>query len=229
MRALKITFRMLGFALLIFIGLVALYFVAAWILSRLHTRREEPVGSGVTIYIKTNGVHTDLVVPVRNALKDWRGDLAFAHTRSGDTAARYVGIGWGDKGFYLNTPTWADLKASTAFTAAFGLGGTALHATFYTTLAEGKDCVKIGLRPDQYERLVAFIENSFRRDAAGRSQWIQTDAVYGEFDAFYEAKGSYSIFHTCNGWANDGLKACGQKACWWTPFDWGIFRLYRKE
>ncbi len=220
----------LRFAARLVAGLLAgilLYLGAAWLLSRLHTDAERPVGSDVFIYLKTNGVHTDLVVPVRHALKDWRPDLAFAHTRSGDTTATYVGIGWGDKGFYLETPTWADLKASTAFKAAFGLGGTALHATFYNGLREGRDCIRLPLRGDQYQRLVRYIENSFDRDATGSTQWIQTAAVYGEFDAFYEAKGAYSLFHTCNTWANDGLKACGQKACRWTPFDRGIFALYR--
>ncbi len=209
------------------IAFVLLYLGAAWVLSLLSTGPEPVTKPGVVIYIRTNGVHADLVVPVRNAIKDWRQDLAFAHTKSGDTAAQYAGIGWGDKGFYLNTPTWADLTVATAFKAAFGLGGTALHATFYRELKEGKDCVRLLLSNDQYSRLVRFIESRFRRDEAGKTLWIQTDAVYGEFDAFYEAKGRYSIFHTCNTWANNGLKACGQKACWWTPFDRGIFNLYR--
>jgi hypothetical protein len=39
--------------------------------------------------------------------------------------------------------------------------------------------------------------------------------------------GSYNLFHTCNTWTNDALKAGGQKACWWTPFDAGIFRQYQ--
>ena len=60
------------------------------------------------------------------------------------------------------------------------------------------------------------------------AMYINTDAVYGKNDAFYEANGSYSLFHTCNTWANNGLKACGQKACFWTPFDSGIFYHYDK-
>lgn len=42
--------------------------------------------------------------------------------------------------------------------------------------------------------------------------FIPTDAVYGINDAFYDAKGKYSFFETCNTWANDGLKEAGQKA-----------------
>ena len=31
-------------------------------------------------------------------------------------------------------------------------------------------------------------------------------------DAFYEAKGRYSLFFTCNTWTNNALKICKQKA-----------------
>ena len=50
---------------------------------------------------------------------------------------------------------------------------------------------------------------------------------YGKNDAFYEATGRYSLFHTCNTWTNNALKIAGQKACVWTPFDTGIFYHYQ--
>ncbi|MFP3836064.1 DUF2459 domain-containing protein, partial [Chryseobacterium sp. SIMBA_028] len=46
-------------------------------------------------------------------------------------------------------------------------------------------------------------------------------------DAFYDAKGTYSFFYTCNTWANNALKAAGQKAALWTPSDFGIFQHYK--
>ena len=50
---------------------------------------------------------------------------------------------------------------------------------------------------------------------------------YPQLNSFYEAKGSYSFFYTCNTWANNGLKAMGQKAALWTPSDFGIFQHYK--
>lgn len=64
-------------------------------------------------------------------------------------------------------------------------------------------------------------------NAEGRTIHIGTHANYGLTDAFYDGVGRYNLFRTCNTWTNDALKACGQKACWWTPFDTGIFRQYR--
>lgn len=75
----------------------------------------------IPIYILTNGVHTDIVLPIKNEYHDWTSQLKFEHTKSKDTTYQYVALGWGDKGFYLETPTWADLKVSTAVKAATGL------------------------------------------------------------------------------------------------------------
>ena len=47
------------------------------------------------------------------------------------------------------------------------------------------------------------------------------------YDAFYDAKGKYSLFYTCNTWANCALKAANQKASLWTVYDKGIFCHYK--
>jgi uncharacterized protein (TIGR02117 family) len=209
------------------IVLIGIYALAAFLLSRM-TAKPEPVSSSdVTIYILTNGVHTDLVVPIKTAQKDWSSHIRYEYTLAPDSLVKYVAFGWGDKGFYLDTPTWADLKFKTAFKAAFGLSQSAIHATFYHQLTEGKDCIKLSLSNEQYHRLVTYIENTFDTDTEGRYFHIITNANYGNNDAFYEAKGSYNLFRTCNTWANSGLKACGQKACIWTPLDKGIFYQYK--
>lgn len=218
-----------GYTLLSLIALLLLYIGCAWILSRITVKAEQTTQADIVIYLKTNGVHTDLVLPVKTAHKDWSEDILYKNTRSGDTTFNYVAFGWGDKGFYLETPTWGDLKASTAFKAAFGLSTSAVHATFYNNLREGERCVRLMIAGEQYQRLVAFIEKSFQTDSAGTPIVIPTEARYGNNDAFYEARGSYSLFHTCNTWANNALKIAGQKACWWTPFDKGIFYQYRKS
>lgn len=101
-----------------------------------------------------------------------------------------------------------------------------MHVTFYDKMSPGKDCVKIPITQKQYERLVTFINSKFDRDAQGKIINIPTDALYGNNDAFYEAKGSYNFMDTCNTWANNGLKAAGQKAALWTPTDFGIFQHY---
>jgi uncharacterized protein (TIGR02117 family) len=208
-------------------------FVSSWILAALAlpliTVNPHPTaGKDVTIFIETNGDHTDMVVPVTNSIKDWRSEISYQNTVSRDSTKKYVAIGWGDKGFYLNTPTWSQLKFSVAFRAAFALSTAAVHATFCDSLKESNDCKKLTISNEQYAKLVAFVDSAFKRDADGHVINIKTKANYDNEDAFYEAKGRYTLFYTCNTWANNALKSCGQKACLWTPTDMGIFYHYRK-
>lgn len=179
----------------------------------------------VTIYIKTNGVHTDVVVPIRNEYKDWSQKIKFSQIKSQDSTMQYIGIGWGDKGFYLNTPEWSDLKFSTAFVAATGLGSSAMHATFFKEINENKDCVKITISAEEYQKLITYIEYRFDKDKNGNPIWIDA-TTYGQNDSFYEAKGSYNLFYSCNTWTNNALKAMDQKAAIWTITDRGIFQHY---
>lgn len=220
------TLKYIGYTILTVVGLILLYIGCAWALSRLSVSAESNTVHQVPIYIKSSPVHTDLLLPVKTTYKDWSQSILYKDTRTADSTFEYVAFGWGDKGFYLETPTWADLKASTAFKAAFWLSSSAIHTTYYNTPNEGKNCVKLELSAEQYQRLIAFIEKSLQLNSAGVPIVIGKATPYGDHDAFYEAKGRYSLFHTCNTWANDALKACGQKACWWTPFSTGIQYQY---
>ena len=90
---------------------------------------------------------------------------------------------------------------------------------------ESKSCKKLQISSDNYKKLILFINESFQTKS-GEFLKIETDAVYGKHDVFYEANGSYSLFYTCNSWANQALKAANQKAALWTISDSGIFRHY---
>lgn len=214
-----------------FIGLVV--FVAGyWLTEKLLSRTtvpEKPDGQPKTIdaWVFSNGVHTDLVFPARSALKDWNTTFPYSNTLGKDSSFSWIAIGWGDKGFYLNTPEWKDLTFSTAFKAVTGLGETALHVTYYKSLSKNENCRPFKISEGQYQKLIQYVEDGLDRDASGKAIYIVTNAQYNQGDAFYEAKGSYSLFHTCNTWSNNGLKAAGLKASKWAAFDKGILYQYQ--
>ncbi|MBL3548892.1 MULTISPECIES: TIGR02117 family protein [Chryseobacterium] len=212
----------------IILGIVIIYVLLGLLIPFIPvSAKDDGEKKDIPIYIYTNGVHTDIVMPVKNDLQDWSLKIPFANLKSKKTDYNYIGIGWGDKGFYLDTPTWADLKFSTAVKAAFWLSDSAMHCTYYTTMKEGDDCKMIMISRSQYTRLVKFVEDKFDRDQNGNFMVIPTNAVYGDNDAFYDARGTYSFLYTCNTWTNDALKAAGQKAALWTPSDFGIFQHYK--
>ncbi len=222
-RAFKII-KKLFFAILIFL---IIYSTSAYLLSKITVNSDaDNQSKNVSIYIKTNGVHTDIILPVKNEIKNWSSQIKFENTKSNDTTATYLAFGWGNKGFYLDTPEWSDLKASTAFNAAFGLSTSAMHTTFYKAIKENKDCIKITISEENYIKLVANIENTFQFDSRQNPIFIKA-TTYGNNDSFYEAKGNYSLFNTCNSWANETLKSANQKAAFWTVTDSGIFCHYK--
>lgn len=181
---------------------------------------------GVEIYLLTNGVHTDIVLPFKSRHKDWSKNLQPSYTISQDTSVNYVAFGWGDKGFYLDTPTWAELKLSTAFKAMFCMSTSAMHVTFYKNINTNERCRKIRIGVVNYKKLVKYVEKSFQSSKAG--DYMLINHSYGKNDLFYEGVGSYSLIYTCNTWANEALKSSNLKACLWTPLDKGIFYHYKK-
>jgi uncharacterized protein (TIGR02117 family) len=227
MTVLKKILKYIGYFFLFIIAFLGVYMLLAFGLSKIGVEAEAtPVPPSIPVYILTNGVHTDIVMPVKTSQIDWSVSMPYSNTVSKDSMMNFIAIGWGDKGFYLETPEWSDLKFSVAFKAAFSLSTSAIHATYYKTMKEGEDCVKMMLTEDQYARLIAYVQESLITDDNGDYIFIDTDQMYGKTDAFYDAKGSYNMSHTCNTWTNNALKACGQKAAYWTPFDTGIFEQY---
>lgn len=216
--------------LLYIVLFLGIYILAALLLPFIPVNKNKDYRSpnDLTIYIMSNGVHTDIVVPVKTEWVDWTDYISYADTDLKDTTYSYVGIGWGDKGFYLQTPTWADLKFSVAFKAMTGLSSSAIHATFYKNIVPDSATVAINISAGDYKNLIQFITTSFDFNEQGKTIHIPSvNDGYGNMDAFYEAKGSYNLLYTCNTWSNNALKAAHQKAALWTLLDKGIFRHYR--
>jgi len=94
--SLKKIFKYLFRITLTIIALVLFYLLSAFCLSRITINKELNSSSDVAIYIKTNGVHTDLVVPVKNKQIDWSSQVKFSNTLLKDTTMQLLALGWGD-------------------------------------------------------------------------------------------------------------------------------------
>ncbi|WKK58119.1 TIGR02117 family protein [Sphingobacterium sp. BN32] len=219
--------------LYILIGLIAfaaLYFGADALLSRIPSPKSQSLSLPLEIdaYVLSNGVHTDIVLPIKDDLQDWTTVFPIENTKGRNSDQRYISIGWGDKGFYLNTPEWKDLTLKTALIAGFGIGETALHITYYKQMVENELCYKITIDRSQYKALRDYILAALDTDSDGKPILIQTNAQYGQDDAFYEAKGAYNLFFSCNTWTNKALKKANMPSGIWTVFDKGILRHFRE-
>ncbi len=209
-----------------FIGILlflSLYFIVAGICCCIPANRGfSSPDDGILIAVTSNGVHTDILVPAQNELYNWKELLPYSDTKSADSTYGYVSFGWGDKGFYIETPTWADLKASTAFKAMFWMSTSAMHVTWRKKIpATGPRCRSFRISRENYIALCAYIRASFE-EKNGRAQYVNAP-TYTSYDAFYDAKGRYNLFRTCNVWTGQALKAAGIRVAPWTPFEKSVY------
>ncbi len=131
----------------------------------------------------------------------------------------YLSFGWGDKGFYFDTPSWSELSLKTALTAAFIPSPTAMHITAYPTPPKTSERVrKVKISKAQLSTIENYILESM---PLKNNQTIHIDCCrYEGFDDnFFEANGHYHMLKTCNVWANNALKKGGIKTATWAPFD----------
>jgi uncharacterized protein (TIGR02117 family) len=167
------------------------------------------------IYVQSNGIHTDVCLPTQTDDVNWLLYISPEHY-SKNFSFEYVTIGWGDKGFFLDTPTWADLKVSTALNAAFLPSTTAMHVKYSKEPKVSTTRKKVFLDREDYLKMTKYIKRSFKtKDNAIE---LIGGKGYSNDDNFYEANKSYHMFRTCNRWTNRVLKEANIKT--------GVFALF---
>jgi uncharacterized protein (TIGR02117 family) len=176
---------------------------------------------GVPVHLRTNGVHADLVLPAR-APHDFSREFSRSAVndrsqKPAPAAFEWIAFGWGDRGFYLNTPHWADLQAGIAWRALTAQGPSAMHVE-YLRRPEDYDTRLLWLSAREFTLLVAYVRSGFRRDARGAPIRIAHPGYFAT-DAFYEGLGSYSPVLTSNEWVRRGLAQAGVRTARWAPFD----------
>lgn len=171
-----------------------------------------PPVEGITIYVEDNGVHTGIIVPKVAAGVDWRG-MARAQDLADPAYAAfdYLSFGWGEARFYRETPTWWDVRPATILAAAVGSDETLVHVDHLPRPELSAAVHALVIRPEEYRRLAGFIHASLK--PGGRHY-----PGYFEYDAFYEGRGHYDVFKTCNAWTGEALRFAGVRIGAWTPF-----------
>lgn len=200
-------------------GISAVLISITWIGSSIPRNADwtEPE-AGIPIMVETNGVHTAIVMPLVTPQKDWRSDFPAADLAEPNRPYTHVSVSWGERGVFLDTPTWADLSPAAALRAATG-GDGLLHVAHYVRPAPSATARVLRLRPAEYARLVAAIERQVRPPALRKLY-----PGYDDWDVFYDAPGRYHAGNTCNQWTADTLAAAGVRVGRWTPFAGGVMK-----
>lgn len=167
------------------------------------------------ILVLSNPIHTDIAIPVDDGVRRRFHFLADAGLPVDAPEARYVVFGWGGRAFYLETPTWSDLKAAPVL-KALTLDASVMHVDVAGAIAEPHpDVAGFDVDEQHFFALLDYIAASFRQGSNG--PMIIGNAGYSTFDRFYEAKGHFNALVGCNTWTAAGLRVAGLRTGWWNP------------
>ncbi|QUL38541.1 DUF2459 domain-containing protein [Erythrobacter sp. JK5] len=197
--------------------------LAAWIGSSIPRNGDwqEPAVDAegtVTILIGTNAIHTEIIMPIVTDAVDWRAYFPVEDIANPGRDYTHVGVSWGERGFFLETPTWADFNPVIAI-GALGGGDGLIHAAYYVRPAPAEGFRELRIRPAEYRELARLIAGDIV-PPPGR----KTYPGYDRHDVFYDARGTYHIGKTCNQWTSDRLAAAGIRTGWWTPMPGGVMK-----
>lgn len=205
--------------ILFILGIPLLYMTVSLILTFIPVNISDNEKENTeVVYLSSNGVHLDIVLKKEDLSEELKKGLVYGQSD------HYFSFGWGDREFYLNTPTWSDLTLKTAFTAVFLNGPSVMHITRHKRLQN--HWVKVELSRSELHKINALIQKTFDKNPSGKKVLLIAEG-YSSQDEFYRARGSYSWFKTCNSWVNTTFKKSGLKSCLWTPFDFGLLHKYR--
>ena len=165
------------------------------------------------IYILYSSMHTDIVFNLESTNIDWNRLLpqVVKGRKKG-----YLGFGWGDKETYLNTPTWDDLKYSTALKALFLNTPSLLHVGYYRDIHRYQEVKEVALTQKQFEALEQGLKREFSKKPHYESKGFGSD------DSFYTSNRAYNAIKTCNSWSGDRLREANISMSYWTPFSFNV-------
>lgn len=181
---------------------------------------EQPQSEEVAIYVVSNGVHISLALPVQQGGYDWTVLFSPDNSQQPALAASqdYVLIGWGSRTFYTQVPTWSALTASLAV-KALAFDSAAFNVAYIPEPVVGDSVRVLRLSRGQYQQLVTAIVAEVPVDVGVGAKPLMIQGVhYGSTDVFYEAKGRYTPWFTCNEWIRQRLFQADVAVPLWSPF-----------
>lgn len=198
----KVSKRVLTKALFVAFGL---WLVAVVITARPGNPALYPAAQGeVTVYIVSNGFHTDLALPAA-AINARGGLLAKAGEAAGGQPWQV--FGWGDAGFYTAKGVSA-ARAVDGMRALFKPGNPSVIRVFGVSRRPDQafeaEVIPVALSRAGFEAMARRMEASFlHKDGQ------PVRAVLPNPDAFFKSPEHFSILRMCNHWTGDQLNAAG--------------------
>ena len=183
----------------------ALALCALW-LATCETAPPPPADDGAphthVIQVASNGWHTAIVVPAP----------ALAHTGLLPEAADFPGaaffeFGWGDRVYYPAKEKTIGMTLSAALVPTPAV----MHMAGLTAAprddGSSREVIAVPLTEAGFLSLIEALAAEFERSAGGRAVSVSRGLYPGS--RFYNARGEFHLFNTCNTWTARMLRAAG--------------------
>ncbi|HAD58539.1 MAG TPA: hypothetical protein DCG12_04800 [Planctomycetaceae bacterium] len=120
-----------------FAGFLALTYAAIVLAELTPCNKDfEEAIEGIEIFISSNAVHAEFLLPVDTDTIDWRNVFPAQYFLTDTTQARHIETGRKEQNLFPVTPTWSDHRISTVSHTLLTPSDTCIHATMKTQLSE---------------------------------------------------------------------------------------------
>lgn len=199
-------------------GLLTLFIVASAVGTVWRAPGDPPNRPGVnrTVYVLSNGYHTDIAIPVADGRPPVGFPIKAGDLPRGLTGVEFIAIGWGSEAAYTSLVAITDLSFSTVV-KALSFDRSVVHVLPFYGVPYGEGVYPVRLDERQYRRLVAFLAATFEIAGNGEPRLV-SGVTQGYGDVFYHAEPRFSAFYGCNAWTGEALRTAGITVGIWTPF-----------
>ncbi|MBM3518845.1 MAG: DUF2459 domain-containing protein, partial [Alphaproteobacteria bacterium] len=121
--------------------------------------------------------------------------------------AAFLEFGWGDRVYYPAREKTLGMALDAALTGSPAILHMAGLAQPPDPTARDSEVVTVALTEGNFRRLVGAIAGEFERPEGGRA-FATSRGLYPN-SSFYDARGSFHLFNTCNTWTARMLRAAG--------------------
>ena len=214
---------------LVVLVVMAIYLTAAATGTVWTARSDRTPGSGGTntIFVLSNGFHSDIALPVKDGLAPHGLPVLASDLPGGLRDTRYLIVGWGSQTAYTSLLALSDLTAG-IIVKALAFDRSVVHVLPSSGTPRGEGVYRLDLDDTQYERLIDFIAGTFEIKGNGQVELLH-GVTQGFGDVFYRAIPRFSVFYGCNAWTGQALREAGVPVGYWTPFaqsiEWNMNRL----
>ncbi|MGF1960260.1 MAG: TIGR02117 family protein [Aulosira sp. DedVER01a] len=182
----------------------------------------------LSICIANTGIHSNIIVPTKNSVFDWHKYISIERIGIDNLENyNYLSFGWGERDFYMSTPSVADLRLSTTLRALFLPTPSVIYVQGYQLIPDYLEVKCIKVNKNNYLDLTKFIQATFKIDNQGKV--IRIGNGHTANAGFYDAVGSYSILRNCNTWTAEALRQADVNTPLWDGLSSAVMLHLRSD